>query len=311
MADPNLTEDDDEELIPVETPIDAEPEDEADQDDADEGDDQDDGDERLASSEDEQSDEVVSANRKRRQKRKEQVKQAREAQERELNFLRQQTAAMAQRLAAVEGAALNQNEIGIDQRIAEANNKAETARIIMERAISAGEGADVTAAMAIREQALREAQFLHGQKMQVAQVRQQVLAPQPDQRVASYAQDWINANPWYDPSGRDEDSAITAAIDAAMTREGHDPTAPTYWTELTRRVAARIGDGAPAVADTPRRKAPPTGNSREHAPVSTRREVFVTPERKAAMIEAGVWDDPVARNRMLKAYQAYDKQTAS
>jgi hypothetical protein len=309
MADPNLSEDD-EELIPVETPIDAEPEDEADQDDADEGDDHDDGDERLASSEDEQSDEVISANRKRRQKRKEQVKQAREAQERELNFLRQQTAVMAQRLAAVEGNALSQNEMGIDQRIAEANREAETARIIMERAIDAGNGADVTAAMGIREQALRNAQYLQAQKAQVAQVRQQVLAPQPDQRVASYAQEWLNANPWYDPTGRDEDSAITAAIDAAMTREGHDPTAPTYWTELTRRVAARIGD-EPARAETPRRRAPPTGNSREHAPVSTRREVFVTAERKAAMIEAGVWDDPVARNRMLKAYQAYDKQTAS
>jgi hypothetical protein len=309
MADPTLTEDD-EELIPVETPpAAAEPDDEPDQDDADDGDDHDD--ERLASSEDEQSDEVISANRKRRQKRKEQVKQAREAQERELNFLRQQTAVMAQRLAAVEGNALSQNEMGIDQRIAEANREAETARIIMERAIDAGNGADVTAAMGIREQALRNAQYLQAQKMQVAQVRQQVLAPQPDQRVASYAQEWLNANPWYDPTGRDEDSAITAAIDAAMTREGHDPTTPTYWTELTRRVAARIGDDEPARAETPRRRAPPTGNSREHAPVSTRREVFVTPERKAAMIEAGVWDDPVARNRMLKAYQAYDKQTAS
>jgi hypothetical protein len=26
------------------------------------------------------------------------------------------------------------------------------------------------------------------------------------------------------------------------------------------------------------------------------------------MIEAGIWDDPVARNRVLKAYQEYDKQ---
>jgi hypothetical protein len=309
MADPTLTENDDEELIPVETPTGAEP-DEGDEHDDEQDDEGDDGDERLASSEDDQSEEVVSANRKRRQKRKEQVKQAREAQDRELNFLRQQTAVMAQRLAAVEGNALSQNEMGIDQRIAEANREAETARIIMERAIDAGNGADVTAAMGIREQALRNAQFLQAQKMQVAQVRQQVLAPQPDQRVAGYAQEWLAANPWFDPSGGDEDSAITAAIDAAMTREGHDPTSPTYWTELTRRVAAKISD-EPTRADSPRRRAPPTGNSREHAPVSTRREVFVTPERKAAMIEAGVWDDPAARNRMLKAYQAYDKQSAS
>jgi hypothetical protein len=36
----------------------------------------------------------------------------------------------------------------------------------------------------------------------------------------------------------------------------------------------------------------------------------VTPERKQAMIEAGVWDDPVLRQRYLKAYQDYDNGTA-
>jgi len=28
------------------------------------------------------------------------------------------------------------------------------------------------------------------------------------------------------------------------------------------------------------------------------------------MIEAGVWDDPTLRQRYLKAYQAYDKDSA-
>ena len=64
-------------------------------------------------------------------------------------------------------------------------------------------------------------------------------------------------------------------------------------------------------SERPRRKAPPTGQTREHAPQSTKREIYVTPERKQAMIEAGIWDDPVRRNQMLKAYQAYDKSSAS
>jgi hypothetical protein len=29
------------------------------------------------------------------------------------------------------------------------------------------------------------------------------------------------------------------------------------------------------------------------------------------MIEAGVWDDPVARTRYLKAYQAYDRENTA
>jgi hypothetical protein len=52
------------------------------------------------------------------------------------------------------------------------------------------------------------------------------------------------------------------------------------------------------------------GNTREHAPVSTKKEVYVTPARKQAMMDAGVWDDPVKRTQMLKAYQAYDKNSA-
>ena len=113
--------------------------------------------------------------------------------------------------------------------------------------------------------------------------------------------------PGYDPNGANEDSAIVNAIDASMTRQGYDATTREYWEELTSRVAARVSDDAPA----PRRKAPPQGSTREHAPPSTRKEVYVTPERKAAMIEAGVWDDPVARNRMLKAYQTYDKNSSA
>jgi hypothetical protein len=140
-----------------------------------------------------------------------------------------------------------------------------------------------------------------------------------DPLVVNYAKEWMEANPWYDPSGRDRDSATTKAIDAALASEGYDPKSRIYWEELTERVAAAIGDDAPPArretveretAQSPRRKAPPTGNTREHAPVSTRREIYVTPERKQAMIEAGVWDDPSMRQRYLKAYQAYDTGSA-
>ena len=59
-----------------------------------------------------------------------------------------------------------------------------------------------------------------------------------------------------------------------------------------------------------KKKAPPIGGTREHAPQSTRKEVSVTPERKQAMIDAGIWDDPVRRAKQIKAYQAYDRNSA-
>jgi hypothetical protein len=141
--------------------------------------------------------------------------------------------------------------------------------------------------------------------------------------VASLAQEWIAANPWYDPNGRDEESRITKAIDDGLIRDGYDPTQPEYWQELTGRVSRRLngsasrdddGDEEPrrrtASKDAePRRRVVPSGSGREHASEATRKEVSVTPERKAAMVEAGVWDDPKLRNRYLKSYQKYDRQS--
>ncbi len=276
-------------------------------DDDDDGDDGDDGDARLAESDDDHDDEISSQSRKRRLKRREVQKRARDSAARELDFLRQQSAELTRRLQAVEGHAISTNEQSIDARLQQTLNDIRQAEHIIARATEAGNGEDAMAAMRIREQAMDEARQLQYNKQQVAMVREQVAQPRPDPRVQSYASEWMQANPWYNPQGGDDDSAVVNAIDAAMTAQGYDPTSRGYWEELTGRVAARVGSGDADTATPGRRRAPPQGNTREHAPSSTRKEIYVTPERKAAMIEAGVWDDPVARTRMLKAYQAYDK----
>jgi hypothetical protein len=280
----------------------------AEADDADDDDETDD--DRLADSQDDLDDDIEESktkNRQKRVKRRELQRRAKENADRELEFLRQQNAEMMRRLQAVEGHAISTNEQSIDARYQQVLNEVRQAEHIMARAAEAGNGDDMIAAMRIRDEAMAAAQQLQATKQQVAQAREQVSKPQLDPRVTNYAAEWVSANPWYDPNGRDEDSRITKAIDDGLVREGYNPASRTYWEELTRRVAARVGDGE--VADTrPKRKAPPTGNGREHAPASTRKEVYVTPDRKAAMIDAGIWDDPVARNRMLKAYQEYDKQ---
>jgi len=282
---------------------------ETDEDDSAEEDGEEDGEEdsddgRLAESDDDHEEEVTSQSRKRRLKRREVQKRARDNAARELDFLRQQNAEISRRLQAVEGHAISTNEQGIDGRLQKTLNDIRQAEQIMARATDAGNGEDVVAAMRIRDQAMDEARQLQYHKQQAAQVREQATQPRADPRVQSYAGEWMEANPWYSPQGRDDDSAVVNAIDAAMTSQGYNPTTREYWEELTSRVAARVSDDG---AQKPRRRAPPQGSTREHAPSSTRKEIYVTPERKAAMIEAGVWEDPAQRTRMLKAYQAYDK----
>jgi hypothetical protein len=321
MTDNTLTEQDggDDELIPVETlpegdnaPLAADAADDA----ADEEDDGDDS--RLAQSEDDHEDDIAaSGNRDRRRKRREIQKKARDNAQRELEMLRRTVADLSQRVAQNETSTANATAetlgYNLEQQLARAINEVQQAENVIAAATEAGNGADVVAAMRIRDQAKDQAQQLYAAKQQVEQQRQQAAVPQVAPEVISHAREWMEANPWYDPQGRDRDSALTKNIDAQLVREGYDPRSRVYWEELTGRVAGALGgseDGNSQAAASPRRKAPPTGNTREHAPVSTKREIYVTPERKQAMIEAGVWDDPVRRQSMLRAYQSYDNSSA-
>lgn len=306
MTDNSITENDEEELIPVEEPI------EADTDEADDSDDDSDEDERLADSEDDSEDDITSgskSNRDRRKKRRDMQRRAKEAAERKIQLLERQNAEMLQRLANIEGHTQNANAQTLQQRIAAKQREIQQAEMIIAKATEAGNGEDVVAAMRIRDQAKDEAYQLNAAAQQFEAQRKQAAQPQVDPNVVSFAKQWMDANPWYDPTGRDRDSAVTKAIDNELAAEGYDPSSRDYWEELTARVADAIGDGD-AVAAKPKRKAPPTGRTREHAPVSTKKEIYVTPERKQAMIEAGAWDDVEKRNRMLRAYQAYDNGSA-
>lgn len=307
---------DDEELVIVE-PTEGEEDDQpaAEQQEPEDEDDDDD-EERLAMSEDDSEDEIVDKNKKNREqrtKRRQVQKQAKERAQREIEFLRQQNAAMEARLRAVEGNTLSQNAATIDARMNDAYNEVKQAELIIARAVEAGNGDDVAVAMRLRDEAKARADQLYYAKQRVEQVAQQAQTPQADPRVVDYAQQWLGANPWYNPNGTDEDSMVTKAVDNALAAEGWNPASAEYWHELTRRVSARINNSEPSEQRqaAPRRKAPPTGTTREHAPASTKNEVVVTAERKQAMIDAGVWDDPVARTRYLKAYQAYDRENTA
>lgn len=339
MADEKITkdQDDEEELIPVETPPeddkakakaeDGDDKDGADEDDDLDGDDKDDadkGDAKLADSQDDHDDAIENANRKKRLQRKQRQKEARERNERELRFLREQTAQMSQRLVQLEGRTIHQSAAQIDQQLQAAINDARMAEDILGKAIEAGNGADAASALRLRDEANQRAWELKSAKERLTQRP----ADGPDPAVVSYAKQWLDANPWYDPQGRDEDSRITKAIDGGLVRDGYDPKSQEYWEELTRRVAKRLGtaradDDVDDEDDTGakpqkkinssdgRRKPPPQGDGRTHAPPSTRKEIYVTPERKQAMMDAGAWDDPVKRNKMLKAYQAYDRNKSA
>lgn len=287
-------------------------------------DDQDDDDRRISvDDDDDNSDEKERESiRERRRVEKLERKQRRdEAIKRdkvELDFLRKQNDQLERRLLGVEQRT-HQADLGqIDAAIAEAVNQAEMAERVIAKAVEAGNGEDVTKAMRYRDEAMRRAQQLQFQKQQAAQQRPST--PALDDRTMRYAQEFISENPWYDAQGRDEDSAIVIAIDQSLAKDGYNPSSEEYWDELRKRASRRLPERfgkagkqssrtrepEPREERTPR-GGPAMGSGREYAPASTRKEIYISPERKQALIEAGVWDDPILRTKYVKRYAEYDR----
>jgi hypothetical protein len=269
--------------------------------------------------------------RKRREEKADRAarrKQAIERDKTELNYLRQRNESLEKRMFQVEKSVVGNTISGIDTRIADTVAEVKAAERIMAKAIEAGNGDDAAKAMRIRDQAMQKVQQLQVHKHQQNQVAQdlheqsQQVQPQangPDPEVASFAQDWVSKNSWYDPNAKDEASKIVLAIDQSLVESGYNPKTEAYWRELDKRVAKRLPDikGGGNYDDSQdddrrgQRRGPPIGSSRDQAPQSSRREVYISPERKQAMTDAGVWDDPVLRQRYLKQYAKWDRENNS
>jgi hypothetical protein len=278
----------------------------------DDDDDDDEDDESSAKSNDGDDDDERAAIRERRRlekkERKERQQKAIGRDKVELNFLRQRNDELERRMANLETNSHRASLGDIDRQIQEAVIEAETAERIIAKAVEAGNGDDVTKAIRYREQAVAKAQQLAQFKQQQQGQIQQRQVPSLDKAVEHYASEFMQTNSWYDPQGRDEDSAVVLAIDNKLAKEGYDPRTEEYWDELQTRIEKRLPEKFERQSKRKPTGGPAIGSGREHAPTSTRKEIYISPERKAAMIEAGVWDDPVLRQRYAKRYAQYDRE---
>jgi hypothetical protein len=287
MNTEKITEKDDDEIIAVETPPDQ------------------DEDERLSGSAegDDSSEggsaEVRAARREERRRARDRRRKGKEMTLAELDTLRRRNEELERRLQSIESRAVHQDLRVVDERLSTAQLRAQHAERVLAEAVQAGDGTRTAQALRARDEALHEARELSAVKTRFQ--RADAPAERVDPRLKTHAQEWMEDNPWYDPDAKDEESAIVNTIDNRLAAEGWDPTTAEYWDELQRRVEKRLPSrtGAAQKPGSATRRGPPIGGGREHASSSTKREVYVSPEAKQAMIEGGVWDDPVKRKRVL------------
>jgi hypothetical protein len=291
-----------EKLIPVETPEDA--------DDHDEG--HEEADERLSDSLNEEDQERREARRNERKRRRESQRFARDKTKEEMQWLIEQNKALQQRLEAVEHHAITAQKGSLDQNYNNALYAVRKAEADLAKAIEIGDGAKFSELLRQRDQAMAQAAEINRVKNQFSQT-----PPPQNSEVAERAQKWASQNPWFNANSTDADSIAAKAIDASLVAEGLNPATKKYWKELDRRLAERLphrfADDEDSEYNEPQqsgRRGPPVGGSREmSAPGS--KKVFVSAERIQALKEAGYWDDPVLRQRMLKRYQETDRELKS
>ena len=81
------------------------------------------------------------------------------------------------------------------------------------------------------------------------------------------------------------------------------------WDELDNRLAARLPHRYTAKTGNTAKRVSPTASSRvANSTGKVGNTITLSRERVQAIKDAGAWDDPVRRSKMIKAYTEFDKQ---
>jgi hypothetical protein len=290
-----------------------EPEEKAEGDEVEASDDE--GDENHEDSEEgedeDEREKIREARREERKLKKELAKQREASAKHKISALERRNEELARRLAAVESSAASFQFAQVDKAIEDEATRVEYAKMKLLQASQAGDAegqVEYLEQLQESKQRLAQVQAYKKQQLENAKRPKQNVPNPVTAEVQRNATDWLSKNKWYDPQARDTDSRIAKVIDQELAADGWDPADPEYWDELDNRLTARLPHRYAAKTGTTTKRGGPTASSRTANPTGkSANTVTLSRERVNAIKDAGAWDDPVKRNKMIKAYNAYDK----
>ena len=259
------------------------------------------------------TDAVREARRARRRAKKEYVKRVQTekderlaAQDRELQALRERMAQMERRSQVADMAR-------IDKAISDEESRMNYAKVKMKEATDQSDGQALVRAQELYHETRDRIEKLKGYKNHVEGQAKPEEEASPV--IKRQAERWMEKNSWYDPEGVDSKSRLAKKIDAQLAKEGWNPATRDYWEELDSRLQdEEEGAYTGNTSETPRRRGPKnvvTGSERETGGGASRNTFTLTPEQVRAMKEAGFWDDPKKRSRMIQKYAEQARQNRS
>ena len=274
------------------------------------------GDAKNTTSDDDPDREAIRAARREERKLKKQLHREKARESNHLiSALKKQNNELAERLAALEKKTSGAELARVDKAIDDAGVQVEYAKMKMKEAVSTQDGESLVQAQEMLYEAQRKLESLstlkeNATKQMTQQPKQNIQLPDPI--VQRMAADWMSRNNWYDPQGKDLDSEIAQKIDRKLTEEGFDPTSEEYWEELDDRLQKYLPHRSNAGYNERNRNQRPrsvvTSSGRETSGGVRPNEFRLTPDRVAAIKEAGMWDNVEQRNKMIRKFADWDRQ---
>jgi len=246
------------------------------------------------------------ARREKRRAKRDLAKKTGVEKDMKLQLLERKNQELMERLSVVERKTHSADLARIDKAIEDQELRLQYAKMKISEAASASDGHAMAEAQEMMYEARRQMEALTNVKKAAVEPRK-AQGNVPDPRLQRLASNWMEKNDWYDPSGRDTDSKIAKQIDETLVAEGWNPTSPDYWEELDNRLHKylphKYNDTTDVRSSTKRPRSVVTSSGRESVNGSTNRNTFVLkPEQVRAMKDAGFWDDPEKRSKMIKRY---------
>jgi hypothetical protein len=246
--------------------------------------------------------------RQKRRARKDYHKQVAAEKDVKLTLLERQNQELLERLSVLEKKSHGSDIARLNKALEDQHARILFAKQKIAEATSTGNGELLTSAQEMWFEARRQFEALESIKKKAVAPQKQRTIQAPDPQLQRFASAWMSNNGWYDPQGKDPDSKVALAIDQAMGEEGWNPKTAEYWEELDNRLQKYLPHRYTGETDEkPIRNSRPrsavTGSGRENASSSGGRNTFtLSPEQVRAMKDAGMWDDPDKRAKMIRRY---------
>lgn len=262
--------------------------------------------------------ELRAAKRNRRRAKKDLIRKTNQEKDIRLQQLQRENEEFKRRLNQLERNTKAEQVTRLEKSLDDAQVQLEYAKMKLAEAGSSGDGQALVEAQTMWDNARDRMRQLSELKERADQELKRPQQPQVqmDPVVQRHAAQWMRRNPWYNPQAMDADSRVAKSIDEQMSSEGWNPTDEDYWDELDSRLQKVLphrynesNDDENRQVRRPRNVVASSGREASAAYGGTNRTQFVlSPDRVKAMKDAGAWDNPERKARMIKNFIEFDRR---